>query len=67
MGRGLMLKAAGRRRNGRWVKGSVTNVTDGTDAERVLMVKVGLVLDVADRATTLGVRRTRSTRRLDLR
>ncbi|MFM2438632.1 MAG: hypothetical protein RLZ55_1455 [Actinomycetota bacterium] len=54
MGRGLMLKAAGRRKNGRWERGSVTNVTDGSDGARVLMVKAGLVLDVADRAAVLG-------------
>jgi hypothetical protein len=54
MGRALMLAAQGKRRNGRWERGSVTNVTDGSDGERVLMVKAGAVLDTAARATALG-------------
>jgi len=49
-----MLQAQGKRKNGRWERGSVTNVTDGSDGDRVQMVKAGLILDTAIRAVALG-------------
>lgn len=52
MGRGLMLQAEGKRRNGRWERGSLDNSRSG-DIAGSTMAKVGLVLDVAERAKHL--------------
>jgi hypothetical protein len=54
MGRALMLQAQGKRRNGRWERGSVRNLTDGDSATELLIAKAGTVLDVAARAAVLG-------------
>lgn len=46
MGRGLMLQAAGRRRDGRWVRGAITKLGNSdTSTELNAMKKVGTVLD----------------------
>lgn len=60
MGRALMLQAAGKRRNGRWERGSVVANTESrtndesTRTEQDAMRKAGLVLDTAARAGALG-------------
>lgn len=56
MGRALMLQAAGKRRNGRWERGSVGvhGSVNISDTDRNLMAKAGLVLDTAARAGALG-------------
>lgn len=54
MGRALMLKAAGRRRNGRWERGVLANDQSLDRSEMVAMAKAGVVLDVAERAAALG-------------
>jgi hypothetical protein len=53
MGRALMLQAAGKRKNGRWERGSTKNVVDST-ADAKGLEKAGLILDVAARAAVLG-------------
>lgn len=54
MGRALMLQAQGRRRNGRWERGAISDSRNMASTERESLAKAGLVLDVAARAEALG-------------
>jgi hypothetical protein len=58
MGRALMLQAAGKRKNGRWERGAITQSLglsqDEAQGETEALRKAGLVLDTAARAVALG-------------
>lgn len=54
MGRALMLQAQGKRRNGRWERGTFANNQDLDRSAEVALSKAGLILDTAERAAGLG-------------
>lgn len=58
MGRALMLQAAGKRKNGRWERGAITQSLglsqEQAQGETEALRKAGLVLDTAARAAALG-------------
>lgn len=54
VGRALMLAAQGKRKDGRWMRGTSKNLTDN-DADRVAMTKAGVLIDHdTDRGTTFA-------------